>query len=251
MSVNACVPVPFTDMPGCRWFWENYNKCLQWQGNCQLAYFKAKVTALQIENDILHKQIHHLVEQNDNLTVQNQSLVNGMNPDFLVDSYSFYERHQETGCLRPQVDYYNSSSQHYQYSAESMNVCDDSGDSDDEEYKLSEEFVKFIEISFRHKMEMKKLKEGNVKGISRKKEIKNVEGDATDNEEGLYDKIYDFRRKEKRAIEMSLLYGEAAPKIHAMETAIQLSFNRNFDVFHPTLWPQIPFNIGYAEDPPN
>lgn len=75
MSDNAFVSVPFVDMQGSQWFWENYIKCQQWRENHQLAYFKAKVTALQIENDFLHKQMCHLVEQNDNLIVHNQSLV--------------------------------------------------------------------------------------------------------------------------------------------------------------------------------
>lgn len=252
MSDNASVPGSFMDMPGCQWFWDNYNKCLQWQENHQLAYFKAKVTALQFENDLLHKQILHLAEQNDKLIVQNQSLVNGVNPGFLVDSYSFYGRHEDTGYPRSQVDnYYNSASQYYQYSSEPMNISADSDDEDedgdDEHLELSEEFIKFVEIGFRHKMEMKKLKEEKAKRNGMIKEHKDGEDGISDKGGDVCDKVPNLHRKEQRKKEMAQLYGEAAPKIHAMETAVQLSFNRNADLFQPILWPHIPLNFIYAE----
>lgn len=256
MSDNASVPVSLMDMSGSQWFWDNYNKCLQWQENHQLAYFKAKVTALQFENDLLHKQILHLAEQNDKLIVQNRSLVNGVNPGFLVDSYSFYGRHEDTGYPRPQVDnYYNSASQYYQYSSEPMNISTDSNgsdgeDDDDDHLELSEEFVKFVEISLRHKMEMKKLKEEKAKGNGKIKEHEDGEDCVSDKEGDMCDKVPNLHIKEQRTKEMAQLYGEAAPKIHAMETAVQLSFNRNADLFQPILWPNIPLNLIYAEDPP-
>ena len=39
------------------------------------------------------------------------------------------------------------------------------------------------------------------------------------------------------------LYGSNAARIHAMETAIQLNFNRNCDRKQPKLWPNMPLNM--------
>jgi hypothetical protein len=47
----------------------------------------------------------------------------------------------------------------------------------------------------------------------------------------------------QRTEEMKLMYGEAAPMILGMETAMQLSFDRNCDLRQPKLWPNIPFKL--------
>jgi gem associated protein 8 len=47
----------------------------------------------------------------------------------------------------------------------------------------------------------------------------------------------------QRTEEMKLMYGEAAPMILGMETAVQLSFDRNCDLKQPKLWPNIPLKL--------
>jgi gem associated protein 8 len=42
---------------------------------------------------------------------------------------------------------------------------------------------------------------------------------------------------------MQLMYGKAAPMILGMETAMQLSFDRNCDLRQPKLWPHIPLRL--------
>ena len=49
----------------------------------------------------------------------------------------------------------------------------------------------------------------------------------------------------KRTSEMKLLYGNGAAMIHGMETAMQLTFDRNCDIKQPKLWPQLPLNIKF------
>ncbi|XP_063241707.1 gem-associated protein 8-like isoform X3 [Bacillus rossius redtenbacheri] len=43
-----------------------------------------------------------------------------------------------------------------------------------------------------------------------------------------------------RLEEMRELFGPAAPKLLAMETAVELTFNSNCDRHHPSLWPVVP-----------
>lgn len=49
--------------------------------------------------------------------------------------------------------------------------------------------------------------------------------------------------KLRRVSEMKLLYGDDAPKIIGMETAVQLSFNKYCDMKGPKYWPNIPLNL--------
>ena len=50
----------------------------------------------------------------------------------------------------------------------------------------------------------------------------------------------------RRTQEMSLLYGNGAPMIHGMETAMQLTYDKNCDTKQPKLWPQLPLNIVFT-----
>ncbi|XP_030636393.1 gem-associated protein 8 [Chanos chanos] len=51
------------------------------------------------------------------------------------------------------------------------------------------------------------------------------------------------RPGERRSAEMKKLYGKDAAKIQGMETALQLSFDRNCDRKQPKYWPVIPLNL--------
>ncbi|XP_075997941.1 gem-associated protein 8-like [Genypterus blacodes] len=51
------------------------------------------------------------------------------------------------------------------------------------------------------------------------------------------------RPGERRGAEMMKLYGEDATKIQAMETAMQLNFDRNCDLKQPKYWPVIPLKL--------
>lgn len=49
----------------------------------------------------------------------------------------------------------------------------------------------------------------------------------------------------RRSGEMGKIYGTGAPMIHAMETAMQLTYHRNCDRKQPKLWPNLPLNIKF------
>ncbi|XP_028256175.1 gem-associated protein 8 isoform X2 [Parambassis ranga] len=51
------------------------------------------------------------------------------------------------------------------------------------------------------------------------------------------------RPGERRTAEMKKLYGKDAPKILAMEAAMQLTFDRNCDLKQPKYWPVIPLKL--------
>jgi len=49
----------------------------------------------------------------------------------------------------------------------------------------------------------------------------------------------------RRLSEMHELYGTGSAMIHGMETAMQLSFDRNTDRYKPRPWPALPLNIQF------
>ncbi|XP_010884943.2 gem-associated protein 8 [Esox lucius] len=51
------------------------------------------------------------------------------------------------------------------------------------------------------------------------------------------------RPGQRRGVEMKKLYGENAAKIQGMETAMQLTFDRNCDRKQPKYWPVIPLKL--------
>ncbi|XP_069495394.1 gem-associated protein 8 isoform X2 [Ambystoma mexicanum] len=51
------------------------------------------------------------------------------------------------------------------------------------------------------------------------------------------------RPGERRVAEMKKLYGDDSAKIQGMETAMQLSFDRNCDKKNPKYWPVIPLKL--------
>ncbi|XP_050415727.1 gem-associated protein 8 [Patella vulgata] len=51
----------------------------------------------------------------------------------------------------------------------------------------------------------------------------------------------------RRTAEMKMLYGKGAAMIHGMETALQMTYDRNIDVQQPKVWPNIPLRITFAD----
>ena len=64
---------------------------------------------------------------------------------------------------------------------------------------------------------------------------------------GLNDRDYDAENirniKTEKTKEYEKLYGLGAPRIQAMETAMQLLFSRNCDRNQPKLWPNMPLRM--------
>lgn len=47
----------------------------------------------------------------------------------------------------------------------------------------------------------------------------------------------------RRTAEMKLLYGKGAAMIHGMETALQMTYDRNTDLKQPKMWPNMPLRV--------
>ncbi|XP_066984380.1 gem-associated protein 8-like isoform X2 [Macrobrachium rosenbergii] len=110
-----------------------------------------------------------------------------------------------------------------------INDTEDEG----EDIDVSEDMLKFLEKSQKHRVEWK----------VQKASIKNLGAGMFLTPVSMQDAIAQEHPDVTRNREMQQLYGSASPRIHAMETAIQLSFDRISTLHRPQYWPNIPIHV--------
>jgi len=119
-----------------------------------------------------------------------------------------------------------SDSEMLQQMSEGMHI-NDSGD-DAAEMDINEDYLAFLLKTEQHKSEWQKVKASKNK------------------EPGVLPPLEEKQNKEHpdlvRSREMHQLYGDASPRLHSMETAVQLSFDRISTINHPGFWPSVPLN---------
>uniref|UniRef100_A0A8C6H347 Gem nuclear organelle associated protein 8 n=1 Tax=Mus spicilegus TaxID=10103 RepID=A0A8C6H347_MUSSI len=118
-------------------------------------------------------------------------------------------------------------------------------DSDDEvecdlsNMEITEELRQYFAQTERHREERRRQQQLDAERLN----------DYVNADHGLY---FNHRRSleppsekpwERRQAEMKRLYGNSAPKILAMETAVQLSFDKHCDRKQPKYWPVIPLKF--------
>ncbi|KAG7213330.1 hypothetical protein KM043_002627 [Ampulex compressa] len=108
-----------------------------------------------------------------------------------------------------------------------------SSDADNEsvEFEINEDLMSFLEQSIRHKVELKKMRESKLAAKEKEKE----EEMATIQTGAAWAQARNRNAK--------LLYGDASPRILAMETALQATTNRHKDKAKPQYWPNIPLRL--------
>ncbi|XP_050738927.1 gem-associated protein 8-like isoform X2 [Eriocheir sinensis] len=104
-----------------------------------------------------------------------------------------------------------------------------------EDMEVTEDFLAFLEQSKKHREEWKNTKSPRNLSFSEENILTSKEVAPYPNPKEHPDVI--------RSREMQELYGQASPKIQAMETALQLSFDRNNTIYQPKYWPNIPLNV--------
>jgi len=100
------------------------------------------------------------------------------------------------------------------------------------EFNVTEDMLDFLEKSERHRREMQERykSEGNVSQKKKNKKGLKKESVIVNAPENVH-----VKREEAQ-----LLYGDATPKILAMEAALQVAANRYKDLANAQYWPNIP-----------
>ena len=108
------------------------------------------------------------------------------------------------------------------------------------EINMSEDLVRFLAESAKHRKQRDKAKKQQDKEMNETHYVEDL------------DKSYHAsnlapteRPGKRRTAEMRMLYGKDAAMIHGMETAMQLTFDRNCDIQQPKHWPNLPINIKF------
>ncbi|KAL8573238.1 hypothetical protein ACOMHN_006649 [Nucella lapillus] len=109
----------------------------------------------------------------------------------------------------------------------------------EEDMEITDEMLDFFAHTHRHKQEREALKKSNDGG----NEEKHVNIEESEEKNERTESAPAERPGSKRTTEMRLLYGKGAAMIHGMETALQMTFDRNIDVLQPSFWPNMPLRV--------
>lgn len=112
--------------------------------------------------------------------------------------------------------------------AQEKNCTGFNSDIEDVELNVTEDMLKFLETSERHRRQLKQKRKSK-KTVHKKKDL--VEGIS------IIDGAESVRARKQEA---DLLYGDDSSKILAMETALQATTNKYKDTVNPQYWPNIP-----------
>lgn len=231
---------------GIDWFWRNYNKCVEWQERHKYSYWKSKAVALEYERDALVNYIqstcaHNGVEVNKNTEdMQRYTRKNvydyakpGLNSSseyisqhgHIPRKYRRGKRHRRRSRMSGRK--LSTPSNQFDDDATYDEVIDVNPECEEEDdSKIDKDFLEFFKQSMKHKKELKKRKASE-------------ESDTTTDSSTCKLKSHSDQRFE----EMRALYGDKAPMILGMETAMQLTFERNCEKLNPVLWPVLPIKL--------
>ncbi|XP_063074072.1 gem-associated protein 8 [Engraulis encrasicolus] len=209
-------PDNWYDHPMYARYWQHYHQAMSWYQKHQQAYNKAMAAAY----GPMMFPAHHMNFPTHLASRQRKVGGGSKEPEQGVRSRSGSEKEEE----------------------------DSSGESGSEiecdvtNMEISQELREFFAQTERHREELKKQQEEEAV-----RHEAYVAADQDLHEARQTDKRSKAppleRPGERRNAEMKRLYGENAPRIQAMETAMQLNFDRNCDRLQPKYWPVIPLKL--------
>ncbi|KAL4230510.1 Gemini of Cajal bodies-associated protein 8 [Mactra antiquata] len=122
----------------------------------------------------------------------------------------------------------------------------DAGSSEVIEMEVTQEMIDFYAKTMEHRMERDKAKKAEKLESANKPEHVNVENIKITESKAPTIEAPKERPGVRRTAEMKLLYGKNAAMIHGMETALQMTFDRNMDVKQPKIWPNMPLRVIFS-----
>ncbi|XP_061683496.1 gem-associated protein 8 isoform X2 [Syngnathoides biaculeatus] len=144
-----------------------------------------------------------------------------------------YRRQRRPGSIERYMDWHPGESG----SEEGESSSDDEIECDISNMEISEELREYFAQTEKHRQELRKQQQIEANSyVPADQDLRSIShrvGVAPPAE----------RPGERRGAEMKKLYGEDAAKILAMETAMQLTFDRNCDLKQPKYWPVIPLKL--------
>lgn len=115
--------------------------------------------------------------------------------------------------------------------------------SDAFEMEITEDMIEFFSKSQAHRKQRDEKKKEDKEREKEEPELVNLEDVQASPQRERTVEAPKERPGSRRTSEMKQLYGKGAAMIHGMETAIQMTFDRNKDLKQPKLWPNMPLRI--------
>lgn len=111
------------------------------------------------------------------------------------------------------------------------------------EMEITEDMIKFFSKSEEHRKQRDERKKEDKEREKKEPELVNLEDVQVSQQRERTVEAPKERPGTRRTSEMKQLYGKGAAMIHGMETALQMTFDRNKDLKQPKLWPNMPLKI--------
>ncbi|NWX32812.1 GEMI8 protein, partial [Notiomystis cincta] len=224
-------------------YWRHYDFAMRWMRRHQRAYRKAMECFYRLPWHPWHPEAaspsSHCSGWDGNDVPHTQNYSSSYRPDVRVPYHGGAQ--QYTGAYQEREDADEDSEM--EEDAERDSEMEEDSESEGEiEYDLSnmeitEELRQFFAETERHREEL------------RRQQQLEAEDPYVEADQDLHRRVERSveppteRPGERRMAEMEKLYGAEAAKIQAMETAMQLIFDRNCDKKQPKYWPIIPLKL--------
>ncbi|KAL6115295.1 gemin8 [Pungitius sinensis] len=151
-----------------------------------------------------------------------------------------YSQEQDAGGLRQRYEDWNASGEEEEEDDGDESSSDSEIECDTSNMEISDELRQYFAQTEKHREELKKqqqiedeLHESYVPADRDLRDASSRSSAAPPSD----------RPGERRGAEMQKLYGPHAPKVLAMEAAMQLNFDRHCDLKQPKYWPVIPLKL--------
>ncbi|KAG8222766.1 hypothetical protein J437_LFUL007830 [Ladona fulva] len=212
------------------WYWQNYDASLKWQERHHRAYWRSKALALEYERDALleyirstsseEKFVANYSEKNGSYRRRNSRKHSQFYSNDNIYSSKRFENSSRNRLRTFQRPPRSNRSTSFVNNNSGVNPVEH------QETELDKDVIEFFKQSMLHKMELREKRKASGESDS-----------AT--ESSSIKRHRDFFHASTDQ-EMNFLYGEKSAMIRGMETAMQLSFERNCDKLNPVYWPVIP-----------
>ncbi|XP_069746053.1 gem-associated protein 8 [Narcine bancroftii] len=210
-------------------FWQHYQQAMGWLQKHRRAYRKAI------------RSFEHLTQYNTEFATSHLADLH-----YGSSYYSLRHHHQDhPNQSRWQQYPYSSDNEEDILKDETDLNSDTESDTENElecdvtNVEITEELRQYFEQTERHREELKRQQQ-----FDAEQQTAYVLADRDfHNPSGRTIQPPTERPGERRMVEMKKLYGEGAAKIQGMETAMQLSFDRQCDKKQPKYWPVIPLRF--------
>ena len=201
-----------------------------------IAYWRSLALSLQFENNQLHSLLSQMIGAN------NQPAGPAPPTDEVRE-----KKKKTRSRKRKEIKENSDSTEELKTILEKVEYCPDTNNyNEDEEEEVDEDYLKFLEVTERHREERNRLsKAGEDGGLKKGKKDSMRDFSKTDEEEENIQSQVDLIAVDHERLkrEMSSLYGGESLAVHCVETRLQLEFNDWSDLHRPVTWPALPLNI--------